>query len=335
LCAIDPPVNLGFPSGSNLARSAARGEYLILLQDDGTVSPGWLEALINVADDHPEAGVVGSVTTWPGGERIMQAGQVIFSDASIMEVAAGEPPRVLDGRGPFAVDTVSSHGMLVRASTWDAIGGLEEGYFPLYMSDATISRRVWERGEAVLCAPAALAGHARGASTRPRFRSFLFERHYGMWCERWADDIASHEPPERDSDDAIKRALARASERWRHARPGPSPAARAKGPYDLDGDDRERLQAGVRFGLLAEDVRAAFADKLEESVDALERRVAELEAERGRLERGLARAAEQVEHLERRSQTLSAIEAGGWWRLRARVLPLIRLARAVRRLRAG
>lgn len=73
LRVIDPPVNLGFPAACNLARSVARGEYFVVLQDDGKIASGWLEALVEVADAHPEAGLVGSVTLWPGGERIMQA----------------------------------------------------------------------------------------------------------------------------------------------------------------------------------------------------------------------------------------------------------------------
>ncbi len=226
LRVIDPPVNLGFPAGCNLARSAARGEYLVLVQDDGRVSRGWLSNLLGVADAHPEAGLVGSVTLWPGGERIMQAGQALFSDGSVVDVLAGRPPSVLEGRQPFAVDTLSSHGLLVRASTWDAVGGLEETFFPLYMVDLSLSREVWARGEAVLCAPHAHAEHTRNASTRRRFREFLFRRHHEQWLDRWGTEIADQEPPGDRDEAAIGRALARADGLWRGARPGP----RATGP---------------------------------------------------------------------------------------------------------
>ncbi len=41
---IDPPVNLGFSAKLQLGRPRARGEHIVLLQNDGMITPGWLEA---------------------------------------------------------------------------------------------------------------------------------------------------------------------------------------------------------------------------------------------------------------------------------------------------
>jgi GT2 family glycosyltransferase len=351
LRVIDPPVNLGFPGGCNMARSIARGDYLVLVQDDGRIASGWLEALVEVADAHPEAGLVGSVTLWPGGERIMQAGQVLFSDGSLREVAAGESPSTLDGRGPFAVDTLSSHGMLVRAGTWDAVGGLEEDYFPLYLADLTISRQVWARGEAVLCAPNARAEHSRHSSTKPRFRTFVFNRHFEKWRGRWGDEVAQLEPPGVAVEDAVERALARADTAWRLARPGPAPSILPAPPYDPEGDEQQRLMAGIRFAGLAIEVRDSFGAALEENLDRVESELARAHEERTRLEHELADSVTgaaqlraeldvyrgheaELADLRHRALTLAAIEAGGWWRLRARLLPVLRCGGWLRRLRA-
>jgi hypothetical protein len=51
-----------------------------------------------------------------------------------------------------------------------------------------------------------------------------------------------------------------------------------------------------------------------------------------RLRQALAAQEESLEFLHERYQTLCRIEEGGWWRLRGRLLPLLRLAA---RLRAG
>src|SRR5689334_1532724 len=53
------PVNLGLAGAANRARSIARGEYLVILHDDAEIEPGWLEALVETGDAHPEAGAVG------------------------------------------------------------------------------------------------------------------------------------------------------------------------------------------------------------------------------------------------------------------------------------
>lgn len=50
--------NLGFASGNNVAIKIARGEYIVLLNNDTIPSPTWLENLVNVAESHPHAGMV-------------------------------------------------------------------------------------------------------------------------------------------------------------------------------------------------------------------------------------------------------------------------------------
>src|SRR5260221_506107 len=66
-------VNLGFAGGCNLAATAARGEYLALLNDDALIEPGWLERLLETADANPTAGAVCGSVLFPDG-RIQEAG---------------------------------------------------------------------------------------------------------------------------------------------------------------------------------------------------------------------------------------------------------------------
>jgi peptidoglycan/xylan/chitin deacetylase (PgdA/CDA1 family) len=72
----------------------------------------------------------------------------------------------------------------------------------------------------------------------------------------------------------------------------------------------------------------ARADELRSALAAREAEVA------GLRERSVG-TAEELEHIRRRAATLDAVEAGGWWRLRARVLPLLRLAARLRGLGEG
>ena len=368
LRSLDPPINLGFAAGLNLARSAAGGEYLVVVQDDTIVHPGWLEALVEVADAHPEAGIVCGVGLWPGGEPVQSAGVVIFPDCMARHVRDGTPVAELENLEPYAVDACSSAGMLVPARTWDAVGGLDEDFFPLYWVDATLAMRVWERGEAVLCAPQARVEHTRHLSTSVRFRMHVFARNLEKFRERWGTILdARHEPAADHGPEAMQRALERARIAWTHARPGPPPSKRAPAPYDLAGDDSGRLRAGLHFARRALETRRTFAEELEVSLDARETelRASKSDAVQLRSERDVAaqelRAAHEELHklrldlerarnevppetaaelawLRQRSETLEAVVTGGWWRLRRRLLPLIHLGgrlcvRPFRRLR--
>jgi len=50
--------NLGFTSGNNVAIKVTNGKYVVLLNNDTAPMPGWLENMVKVAEDHPEAGMV-------------------------------------------------------------------------------------------------------------------------------------------------------------------------------------------------------------------------------------------------------------------------------------
>jgi GT2 family glycosyltransferase len=56
---VESSVNRGVAGGYNLGRSVATGELIVLMHDDVELEPGWLQALVDAADRHPEAGVIG------------------------------------------------------------------------------------------------------------------------------------------------------------------------------------------------------------------------------------------------------------------------------------
>jgi hypothetical protein len=58
-------------------------------------------------------------------------------------------------------------------------------------------------------------------------------------------------------------------------------------------------------------------------------------AELERLRQALAAQESSLEFLHERYVTLRRIEAGGWWRLRARILPLLRIAGRLRAMRGS
>ena len=320
LRTVDTPVNLGLAGGANVAREAARGEFMVLFQDDAEIEPGWLEALVTTADANPDAGAVGGLVCWPGGERVQTAGVVVWSDCSHSEVGAGSPPAEWDGREPFAVDYSPSSSLLVRAETWDAIGGLDDSYFPAGHIDADLAMRIRRSGRAVLVEPQARTRHRRGASSTKPFKRFIAVRNAELFRERWGEELArTQEPRGEGGAEEVERALARAAERrsvlaeaevTRGTRAAVQPAGdRAPAPDMLAVANRH-----IRLHLDYEAELEPALEHFEREATALRARVVELSA--------------QLEECERQ---LAQITGGGWWRLRQRLLPLLRLAGALRR----
>jgi GT2 family glycosyltransferase len=225
-------VNVGFGGAVNRAARRAEGEFVVLLNDDATVEPGWLEALVAAADDHPCAGAVGSKAITKEG-TVDEEGAVLWSDGSITLVDAQHRPLPPPPPGLRTVDYCSAVSLLVRRSTWESVGGFDEGYFPAYCEDVDLCLKVQAHGEVVLYQPASVVRHHRGASTSPRFRLFLQDRNTERLRRRWPHALASRPPPAPHRPRALSRALLLAA--GRPPAPGAGPRlADAPAPEDPD-----------------------------------------------------------------------------------------------------
>jgi O-antigen biosynthesis protein len=281
-------VNLGVAGGDNLGRDLARGELLIFAHDDTVFEPGWLAALVAVADSRPEAGAVGSRVLDPDG-RLQTAGAVVFRDGSSWLLRDPSTPE----HGISAADYCSSSSLLVRADTWDAVGGMDERLFPAYHVDVDLGLAVWAAGRSVLCALDARVRHRRGSSSSDRFRGFVGLRNKAQVREKWRatlnERVACPEGPAAAEAPACARAEA-AAERVR----------RVWKPQTGLGAARPALRG------LAERERAALERASEVHTDY----IAELEGRADRAE-----------------GELHAIYLTQWWRLRERIAPALRRVR--------
>jgi GT2 family glycosyltransferase len=122
--------NLGFAAGNNLAVSQARGQWLVLINNDLVFQPGWFEALIGAALALDRPAVAGNVQLSRVSARVDHAGK--FFDASghprhfgqfYPELFPWEPPvDFLD------FPSVTAACWLVPRSLYQSMGGFDEGY---------------------------------------------------------------------------------------------------------------------------------------------------------------------------------------------------------------
>ncbi len=158
--------NLGFGAGCNVGIEAAltRGaEFVLLLNQDTTVAPELVAALVAAMRAHPRAGVIGpktySGTPLPDGrQRLLYAGSWRGRLPLSQRLPGIEQPD--DGAYDRAaeVDFVWGHGMMLRASALRQVGLFDPAFF-MYYEDLDLCRRMKAAGFEVRYEPAAVMWH--------------------------------------------------------------------------------------------------------------------------------------------------------------------------------
>jgi O-antigen biosynthesis protein len=183
-------IELGLAGALNRARASAGGEFLVSLHDDAEIEPGWLEALVAAAEADPQAGAVGSLVLHM--DRRVQAAGMELLPSGFTRPAWGRSVRDLDR--VQAVDYCGSSSLLIRATTWDEVGGADERFYPLYYVDVDLCLAILARGRRVLVAPRSVIRHRRGASTSRAFARFVSDRNREMFRAKWGEIVATHVP---------------------------------------------------------------------------------------------------------------------------------------------
>ncbi|MDP3711751.1 MAG: glycosyltransferase [Mycobacteriales bacterium] len=188
-------VNVGFLRSANRGAAEARGDHVVLLNNDTEVTVGWLDELVDTADADPTIGVVGARLVYPD-RRLQEAGGIVWSNGHGWNYGRGAGP---DG-GEFSyrrdVDYCSGAALLVRRSVWEALEGFDPAFEPAYYEDTDLCFRARERGWRVVYQPRATVFHHEGAShgTDIAVGGKVHQvRNHQVFLERWAHRLAEQQ----------------------------------------------------------------------------------------------------------------------------------------------
>jgi GT2 family glycosyltransferase len=173
------PRNVGFGAGVNLAaNSAPGGSPLLLLNPDGALTAGAVDALRRELEGHPECAIAaptirnedGSLQGNVRGDPTMLTG--LFGRTTLLtrllpNLAVAQRQVVTAGAATGdsrTADWVSGACMLIRREAFAAAAGFDEDYF-LFWEDADLCRRLRRLGYTVRYVPDAEVVHRVGGSS--------------------------------------------------------------------------------------------------------------------------------------------------------------------------
>ncbi|MCW3006060.1 MAG: glycosyl transferase family 2 [Solirubrobacterales bacterium] len=187
------PTNRNFSGGCNAGAAAASGETLVFLNNDTTVGPGALEALVEQARV-PGVGAVGARLLYPDG-TIQHAGVWMIKQADRFVVPYHlfhhEPGDAPHAAAVVDVDCVTGACLVMPADGFRALAGFDEQYVNGW-EDVDLCLRIRSGGQRIVYRGDIVIVHCEGA-TRGRLQGVTPNAavFYARWGSLIEDDLPS------------------------------------------------------------------------------------------------------------------------------------------------
>lgn len=188
LRCIANPVNMGFAAACNQGAALARGKYVVFLNNDTRVMPGWLHALVSCAAGDETIAAVGSKLVFEDG-LVQHAGVVFDHHAKPVHIYKFFHPQHPAVRKTRDFQAVSAACMLVKKAVFHEMGGFDEQFVNGY-EDVDFCLRLRADGHRVVYCPKSVVTHLE-SRTAGRFDAMEANRRLLM--QRWGDVIRRDE----------------------------------------------------------------------------------------------------------------------------------------------
>jgi GT2 family glycosyltransferase len=188
--------NLGFIGSCNRGAEAARGEYLVMLNNDTQVTDGWLDNLLDTFREYPDTGLAGSRLVYPDGS-LQECGGMVFSDGSGWNYGRGDNPDRPAYQYVRETAYCSGACIMIRTDLFRELGGFDEHYSPAYYEDTDLAFRVRRHGLKVRVQPASTVIHHEGVTSGTDTSSGA-KRHQvsnqEKFLQRWQKELEAFPP---------------------------------------------------------------------------------------------------------------------------------------------
>jgi GT2 family glycosyltransferase len=176
--------NRGFAAANNQGLALATGDYLVMLNNDTYVTPGWIATLVGHLRHSEKLGMLGPVTNNIGNEARIE----IHYDSmdEMLDAAVDYTHRHAGQLTPLR--TAAFFCVMLRRAVYEKVGPLDEAFGIGFFEDDDYCRRVEQAGWTIACADDVFVHHNLSASfnkLKQETRQLLFERNKATYEAKW------------------------------------------------------------------------------------------------------------------------------------------------------
>lgn len=190
------PENLHFLRNCNRNAAHARGDYLIFLNNDTLVKPGWMQRLYDTFYEHGNIGIAGSKLVFPTGE-LQEAGGIVWEDGTGWNWGRAQNADHSLYNFVRDVDYISGASLMIPTALWKQVGGFSEDYEKAYYEDTDLCFQIRELGYRVVYQPASELVHIEGLSSGTDLGSGVKKYqiiNQEIFIKKWAKALSTHLP---------------------------------------------------------------------------------------------------------------------------------------------
>ena len=163
---VESVLNYGFAGGNNLGIMKARGEYVLLLNNDTVVEPDFLESLVKKFQDHPDIGAISpKLRYFYDKDTFQYVGFTEINKWTIRNKTIGDGEKDI-GQYDADCETAYTHGaaMMVPMKVIKQVGMMSYEFF-LYYEEADWCLRIRKAGYKIYYVHNSVVFHKGSVST--------------------------------------------------------------------------------------------------------------------------------------------------------------------------
>ena len=177
--------NLGFAGAVNQGLMLARGETLLILNNDSVVTEGWLGNLQQCLHASPDHGIVGPMTNYISGDQLLEVGYGSMPEMQAFARSYNRSdPAVWQMTG-----RLTGFCMLMRRETFEQLGYFDEGFEIGNCEDDDYGLRLRLLGRQLIIARDTFIHHYGSVSMKALDSKFdeVYGNNLRYYSEKWSD----------------------------------------------------------------------------------------------------------------------------------------------------